>query len=146
MPKIWTHIDLLKAMALAQAAHEGQRDKQGLPYYMHPLVVAGSVNTIEEKIVAILHDVVEDTSVTLDTIRLEFGDMIADAVDAITHRPNEPNEEYYERVKNNPLALTVKFADITHNTSPKRMRGLDPETRERLKKKYENALRILTSP
>jgi len=75
-----------------------------------------------------------------------FPVVITDAVDAITHRPNEPNVKYWERVKSNPLARAVKFADIVHNTSAKRLLGLgDFYTVERLTKKYYEAWQYLTS-
>jgi hypothetical protein len=99
-----------------------------------------SVDTIKEKIVAVLHDVVEDTPVGLDVIQRLFGDEIADAVDAISHRKGEPRSEYYARVKANPIALVVKYADIDDNRSPARLANLDETTRNRLNDKYNNAL------
>jgi len=81
----------------------------------------GSVDGIEAKTVAVLHDVVEDTHVSLETLSFLFPDLIVRAVDAISKREGELNRAYWERVKANPLALEVKLADIAHNTSPGRV-------------------------
>lgn len=105
-----------KALLLATKAHAGQVDKAGKPYLLHPIAVADMLKAEEEKIVALLHDVVEDTSLTLIDLRNEgFPDRIVEAVDAITKRSGFSYEEYLQRVKQNPLALAVKIADMTHN-------------------------------
>lgn len=129
------------ACLFATAAHSGQKDKNGQPYIDHPRRVVGYLTdpTWEQKVVAWLHDVVEDTCVTLEAIRQAFGPVIAAAVDAITHRPGESREDYYARVRANPLALIVKFADIDDNTDPARTALLDEGTRARLAKKYTKA-------
>lgn len=107
---------LNKAEILATAAHTGQSDKAGKPYIYHPRTVAAMVETEEEKTVALLHDVVEDTSVTLDELRQHgFSEDVITAVDVLTKRPGVDYHEYTERVKQNPLALAVKIADMTHN-------------------------------
>jgi (p)ppGpp synthase/HD superfamily hydrolase len=134
---------LERAILLAAEAHRGQRDKGGLPYILHPLAVMGKVDTLEAKAVAVLHDVVEDTAVTLQSLAELFPPDIVAAVDAISKYDNETNREYWSRVKANPLALTVKLADIGHNTSPARMAALGEEEREYLKGKYERALAFL---
>ena len=134
---------LERAILLAAEAHRGQRDKGGLPYILHPLAVMGKVDTLEAKAVAVLHDVVEDTAVTLQSLAELFPPDIVAAVDAISKYDNETNREYWSRVKANPLALTVKLADIGHNTSPTRMAALGEEEREYLKGKYERALAFL---
>lgn len=105
-----------KALLLATKAHAGQVDKAGKPYLLHPIAVADMLKAEEEKIVALLHDVVEDTSLTLIDLRNEgFPDRIVEAVDAITKSSGISYEEYLQRVKQNPLALAVKIADMTHN-------------------------------
>jgi (p)ppGpp synthase/HD superfamily hydrolase len=131
------------ALIWAVKAHKGQKDKSGKPYILHPLAVMNNVESMNEKIVAILHDVVEDTDTSLTAIQNLFGSVIAEGVDAMTHRPNEPNIDYWKRVKENNIAKQVKQADILHNTSAKRMECLDPETRERLTTKYKKALTVI---
>lgn len=140
------------AADIAIKAHFGQVDKAGHPYITHPARVA--LNTLrlakeagytEDEIdqalaVAWLHDVVEDTTVTLNDLgRQGMPPNVVTAVEAITHRENEPRAEYYARVKQNALALMVKRADILDNTAPHRVQALDDETRARLVKKYEDA-------
>jgi hypothetical protein len=105
-----------------------------------------SVTGEHEKMAAVLHDVVEDTSVTAQEL-LARGcpQEVVDAVVALSHLPDEPQEDYLRRVAANPLALSVKYADIGDNTSPARMAQLDEATRERLQAKYDHALRLLAS-
>lgn len=133
-----------RAAAIAYQAHAGQVDKAGLEYITHPQRVASRVSTDTERAVAWLHDVVEDTGVTLDDLRVHFDSDIVSAVDALTHRPHEPRVDYYSRVAVNPLARTVKLADIADNTDPVRLADLDAATRARLTEKYAKALRCLT--
>lgn len=134
------------AAELARSAHAGQLDKAGAPYIDHPARVAARVraaaNGDDAEIVAWLHDVVEDTDVTLVAIEGEFGPRIARAVDAMTRRPGE-GDGYYERVAADPLALSVKRHDIADNTAPERTALLDPATRERLAAKYRHARQVL---
>jgi (p)ppGpp synthase/HD superfamily hydrolase len=105
-------------------------------------------HTLIEQIVAILHDTVEDTDATLEDIRnlcdgQTYADTIVDAVDAITKRPNEQYDDYLVRVKDNPIALSVKLADIRDNMSPIRQYRLPLEKQIKLKAKYLKALTIL---
>ena len=132
------------AVALATTAHAGQVDKLGADYILHPLGVMARVTGVDEKIVAVLHDVVEDTVVTLDDLRAQgFAEHIVRAVDAVTKRPGEPLAESMARVAADPLAMTVKFADLAHNANPARQAGLPPETRARLTAKYQESARLL---
>lgn len=140
------------AVHLANEVHDGQHDKAGEPYIWHPLRVALAMNSDGEKIVALLHDVVEDTreestgtpDQTLRYIYSAFGVGIGDAVKAITHRKNEPLDDYYERVKANPLALRVKIEDVWDNVGRLgELRAKDEETYRRLIKKYHHALTVL---
>ena len=130
--------DVRRAQALAVDAHREQVDQAGLPYIEHPTRVVGHLEnpTAEEATVAWLHDVVEDTSVTLKDIENDFGSRVAEAVDAITCRPDESKLDYYARVKLNPIALTVKAADLADNTDPKRLQLLKPDKRAELEAKY----------
>ncbi|WP_434448819.1 HD domain-containing protein [Lentzea sp. E54] len=132
------------AIAIATAAHDGQVDKSGRPYIGHPLRVMASVTGEHERMAAVLHDVIEDTPVTAaDLLERGCPAVVVDAVVALSHLPDEPQEDYLRRVAANPLALTVKRADIGDNLSPTRMARLDAATQDRLKLKYARALRLL---
>ena len=136
---------LENAIGLAAKAHKGQKDKTGQPVILHPLRVMMALPNEELQVIGILHDVVEDTWWTIEELS-KIGTLdqaMIDAIDAITHRDNEPNVDYYNRCKDNPLARQVKLADIADNSSPLRQMGLTPETQERLKIKYELGLKIL---
>ena len=138
-----------RAIQLATIAHGDQLDKVGKPYIFHPLMVMmdESLTTDDERIVAVLHDVLEDTKMPLSVILRYIGidccasrqELIGDALLAITHHKNEPNVEYWARVKANPLARAVKLADIRHNMSPARMSGLPPADQVRMQAKHEAA-------
>lgn len=127
------------AFEMAFKAHWGQTDKSGQPYMAHVVRVASRVAPEDAQIVALLHDVVEDTPVTLDQVQDAFGPMIAKAVDAITKRKGEANDTYLDRVAANPLARAVKIADLNDNSDPVRMAQLDKATQERLERKYTHA-------
>jgi len=132
------------AVNLARRAHEGQIDKSGNPYIDHPLRVMTRVEGDAEQMAAVLHDVVEDTTVTLDElVELECPTVVVRAVEALTHFPDEPQHAYLARVAADPIALVVKRADIGDNLSPDRTALLEPSERERLRDKYETALRLL---
>ncbi|MDX3664036.1 HD domain-containing protein [Streptomyces sp. ID05-26A] len=132
------------AIALATSAHDGQVDKSGRPYIGHPLRVMASVTGEHEQMAAVLHDVIEDTEVTAaDLLSRGCPTAVVDAVVALSHLPDEPQEDYLRRVAANPLALSVKRADIGDNLSPTRMARLDEATQDRLKAKYARALGLL---
>lgn len=138
--QLWVAIDI------AVHAHDMQLDKGGMLYILHPLHVMDSVDGIDAKIVAVLHDVVEDTETTLENLAAyEFPQEILDAIDAITKRDGEKKEAYWARVKANPLALQVKFADIAHNSSPARLASLSKDEAEYLAGKYAKAINFLKS-
>lgn len=114
--------DIAYARVLCHKYHEGQVDKGGNAYYLHPEAVADMCNTEKEKIVALLHDIVEDTDMNLtDLANCGFGTDIISAVDAITKRKGEPYSQYLERVKQNPIARVVKLADLWHNSQLNRL-------------------------
>lgn len=133
------------AKELATSAHAGQVDKAGNPYIQHPARVAASLTDDQTIATAWLHDVVEDTTVTLDQLAEQFPPNIVDAVDALTKRDDESRAEYYERVRTNPIPLTVKLADINDNSNPERLSKLDRPSRARLEAKYASAIQQLTS-
>lgn len=136
-----------KAMVIAYNAHYGQYDKSGVPYIFHPMHVAEQMHDEYSICVALLHDTVEDTSVTLEELAKEFPKEIVDAVALLTHDKTESYEEYLKKVITNDLAKAVKIADVNHNSSPDRL-SLDfmsQQTIDRLNKKYIMAKKILNS-
>ena len=148
--------DLLpNAIAYAHEKHRGQKDRQGLPYILHPMAVM--VNLVNHEryaalspadradacCIAVLHDVVEDTDGTLEEIRNLLGRReITDGVDAMTQYDGETLESYWTRAKNNRLARIVKLCDIRHNSEPSRAMP-DPDHRRRLSEKYARAEEFL---
>lgn len=134
-----------KAYHIAEKAHEGQVDKAGDDYFFHPLAVSRMVNSNAEKAVAYLHDVVEDTDLTLDDLKAEgLPEYIVDAVGAITHGKDEPYGEYIARIKENPIARNVKIADLKHNLDLNRLSEVTVKDIERCRK-YLDALQVLIS-
>jgi (p)ppGpp synthase/HD superfamily hydrolase len=106
-----------KALQIAANAHEGQKDKEGLPYILHPLRVMMSVEGAEAQIVALLHDVIEDTPVTADDLRQAgFSEKIIDALLCVTHRKDEAYADSVVRCRGNEIARRVKLADLTDNS------------------------------
>jgi hypothetical protein len=106
-----------KAIQIAAPAHEGQVDKQGLPYILHPLRVMDGVEGLDAKIVAVLHDVVEDTPVTFDDLEREgFTGEILAAIRCVTHAEGETYAEYVVRCRDNPIGRRVKLSDLADNT------------------------------
>lgn len=132
------------AVRIARAAHEGQVDKSGNPYIGHPLRVMAGVSGEHARMAAVLHDVVEDTSVTAEDLRAAGcpAEVVATVL-ALSHRDGEAQEDYLARVLTDPVAVQVKRADIADNTSPPRLALLDPATQERLRAKYARALDFL---
>jgi len=141
-----------KAKALSLAAHEGQLDKIGEPYFAHPESVAMIVTLLpsfhnlntQEKIdavaVAFLHDVVEDTDYTFDSLKGQgFSDEVVEAVRLLTKTENTVITSYYSELAKNPVARAVKSADIIHNSLASRRDRLDQATQERLEAKYRTA-------
>ena len=132
-----------KAMKLCYEAHKDQVDKTGVPYVFHPFHVAEQMTSEASTIVALLHDVVEDTDYTLDDIAAAgFGKEIVDAIALMTHEDDVPYLDYVANLKDNPIAREVKLADLAHNSDQSRLGEIDEETRQRLEK-YENAIALL---
>ena len=132
-----------KAMKLCYEAHKDQVDKTGVPYVFHPFHVAEQMTSEASTIVALLHDVVEDTDYTLDDIANQgFGKEIVEAVALMTHEDDVPYLDYVARLKDNPIAREVKLADLAHNSDLSRLGEIDEETRQRLEK-YEKAKALL---
>jgi hypothetical protein len=113
---------LEQAIAFAAKAHEGQVDKAGEPYILHPLRVMLRVTTIEERIAAVLHDVVEDTEVTLEMLTNEgFSEAVVNAVESLTKRPDEDYDAFVLRAALNPIGRRVKLADLMENSDLSRI-------------------------
>lgn len=126
---------LEEAIALAARAHRGQVDKAGQPYVLHLLRVMFRVETEQERIAAVLHDLVEDTGHTFDDLRaLGYPAEIVEALDCLTRRAEESYEQFVERAAANPLARRVKLADIEDNMDIRRYTALAERDLERLQR------------
>ena len=127
------------ALELAVEKHKNQTDKAGNPYILHPLHVMENVNNKEGKIVAILHDIIEDTDITEDYLyKIGLSKRIVDAVVALTRSEDMDYQEYIKNLSSNPLAKEVKLADLEHNMDLKRLPTLEEKDLER-KSKYQIA-------
>jgi (p)ppGpp synthase/HD superfamily hydrolase len=134
---------LEKALSIAAQAHEGQRDKAGAPYILHPLRVMLKMKTEDEMIVAVLHDVIEDSDLTIDLLRQEgFASEILDVLECLTRSDDEEYGKFIERIKRNPLAIKVKIADLEDNLEVARLKEVTAADAERIEK-YRQALQIL---
>ena len=115
---------LAKALNIAYSAHQGQIDKGGIPYIQHPIRVALNCLTDDEKIVALLHDVIEDTSITVEELINEgFNQNIIDAIISLTKRNGEDYMTFIRRVSSNELATLVKIQDLKDNMDLRRLNG-----------------------
>jgi len=134
-----------KAMVIAYNAHQGQVDHGGVPYIFHPVHLAEQMSDEYTTCVALLHDVVEDTSVTLEELAVDFPKEVIDAVALMTHQDGVPYLDYVEKIKGNPIARTVKLADLRHNSDRTRLAtdGNDEDTIRRYENKYKKAFEIL---
>jgi (p)ppGpp synthase/HD superfamily hydrolase len=134
---------LERAIALAAMAHAGQTDKGGAPYILHPLRLMMRMQTEEDRIAAVLHDVVEDSEWTIEGLRAEgFAESVLCAVEALTRRKGEPYEEFVARAAQNPLARRVKRADLEDNSDLGRLLAPTDEDRARAEK-YRGAIELL---
>jgi len=131
------------AIALAVEAHRGQREKAGQPYVLHVLRVMFRCETEVERIVAVLHDVVEDTGRSFDDLRkLGYTEEVLAALDCVTKRDGESYEQFVARAASNPVAKRVKIADLEDNMDVRRLIKLEAKDAERLAK-YVKAWRML---
>lgn len=132
------------AIRLALDKHHGQTDKSGAPYILHPLRVMAAMQTDTERIVAVLHDLVEDSDVTLDDLReLGYSEEIVAAVDHLTRRDDETYDEFIQRIKPHPLAVRVKLGDLLDNMDIRRNAKLNKKALERFQR-YQKAWFELT--
>lgn len=134
-----------KAMKIAFDAHKDQVDKNGIPYIYHPIHLAEQMKTEYEICVALLHDTVEDSDITFeDLIEAGFPDEVITALRRMTHDESVAYMEYVENIRNNPIAKTVKLADLRHNSDLTRLDHVTEKDFVR-NKKYTQAIRLLTS-
>ena len=134
-----------KAMSIAYNAHHGQVDKAGVPYVFHPLHLAESMEDEISCCAALLHDVVEDTDISLEELAKQFPAEVIEAVGLLTHTEDVDYFDYIRKIKTNPIALKVKLADLAHNMDSTRFAGVPvPEGRiGYLQSKYTKAKAIL---
>lgn len=135
----------IRAMQIAYDAHHGQTDKAGVPYVFHPLHLAEAMGDEICCCAALLHDVVEDTAVTLEDLAAVFPPEVVEAVALLTHEEGTDYFDYVRRIRSNPIALKVKLADLAHNSDTTRFAGVSvPEDRiGYFRDKYTKAKAIL---
>lgn len=134
---------LEKAIEIAVQAHKGQKDKSGQPYILHPLRLMMQMKTETEKIVAVLHDVIEDTSVTLRDLQgMGFSEEVIKAIDCLSRREGEVYADFIENISKNKIAKTVKIADLEDNMNVRRLQGLSDNDLGRLKRYLKSWRRL----
>lgn len=135
----------IKAMKLAYRAHDGQVDRSGVPYIFHPIHLAEQMDDEISCTAALLHDVVEDTDVTLEELTHEFPPAVTEAVALLTHDPSSDYFDYVRKIKKNPIAKKVKLADLAHNSDEVRSKAAGCSDRQILhwREKYRKAKAIL---
>jgi (p)ppGpp synthase/HD superfamily hydrolase len=144
MPPIPEETTLLeRAIEIALHAHAGQKGKDGSPYILHPLRIMARMSADAERMAAVLHDVVEDSQVTLEDLRKAgFPEEVLTAVKLLTHEEGISYEDYVERLKPHPIARRIKLADLEDNSDIRRLSGIEERDLERLRK-YHRAWQIL---
>lgn len=132
-----------KALKLSFEAHKDQIDKSGIPYVYHPFHLAEQMTDEETTVVALLHDVVEDTEYSVDDLgKMGFSQAVCEAIALMTHDKSVPYMEYVLQLKNNPIARAVKLADLQHNSDLTRLDEVDEKAIQRAEK-YKAAIRLL---
>ena len=132
-----------KALKLCFEAHKEQTDKSGMPYVFHPFHLAEQMADEATTVVALLHDVVEDTELTFEDLEKQgFNDEIIKALMLLTHEKSVPYMEYVGEIKKNKIATKVKLADLRHNSDLTRLSVIDEKALKR-KGKYEKAIKFL---
>ena len=137
---IYTELTM-KAMVLAYNAHHGQFDKGGVPYIFHPIHLAEQMDDEISTCVALLHDTVEDTDVTLEDLAKDFPAEVVNAVRLLTHAEDVEYFDYVRAIREDPIAAKVKLADLTHNGDPTRISNQG--NAEKRRQKYAAAKKIL---
>ena len=132
-----------KALKLCFEAHKEQVDKSGMPYVFHPFHLAEQMTDEATTVVALLHDVVEDTATTFEDLEKQgFSDEIINALKLLTHDKGVPYMDYVAEIKTNRIATVVKLADLRHNSDLTRLDVIDEKALNR-KEKYEKAIKLL---
>ena len=132
-----------KALKLCFEAHKDQLDKSGMPYVFHPFHLAEQMTDEDTTVVALLHDVMEDTPYTLEDLKeMGFSPQVLEALCFMTHEAGVPYLEYVARIRENPIAKTVKLADIEHNSDSTRLDPNDPRI-SAWQEKYRLAREVL---
>ncbi|MGN0442091.1 MAG: HD domain-containing protein [Acutalibacteraceae bacterium] len=132
-----------KALKISFNAHKNQVDKSGMPYVFHPFHLAEQMDDEYSVCVALLHDVVEDTDITIEELIIEgFPKEVINAIELMTHSDSVPYLDYVKIIKNNPIARKVKLADLMHNSDLSRLDKIDDKVLERVAK-YKKAIGIL---
>ncbi len=133
------------AIAIAALAHEGQFDKAGRPYIFHPLKVMLRLSALEEQITAVLHDVVEDTGVTMEQLRnWGFSESVLSALESVTKKEDEDYEAFVLRAAANPIGKNVKLADLEENSDLSRISAPSQKDFQRIEK-YRRAIELIRS-
>ena len=131
------------ALKLCFEAHKEQVDKSSMPYVFHPFHLAEQMKTEETTIVALLHDLVEDTAYTIeDLVELGFDKAVTDAITLMTHADGVDYMDYVRRIKDDPIAKVVKLADLKHNSDLTRLDTVDEKALKR-RQKYLKAIELL---
>ena len=132
-----------RALSLCFEAHKDQKDKSGLPYVFHPFHLAEQMEDEDTTIVALLHDVIEDTGYTIEDLqKAGFTQNVISAIALMTHNPQMPYMEYVRAIKSNPIARAVKLADLRHNSDMTRLDIITQRDEERAQK-YLDAIVVL---
>ncbi|MBR7132678.1 MAG: bifunctional (p)ppGpp synthetase/guanosine-3',5'-bis(diphosphate) 3'-pyrophosphohydrolase [Clostridia bacterium] len=132
-----------KALKLCFEAHKNQTDKSGMPYVFHPFHLAEQMETEETAVVALLHDVIEDTDYTLEDIRkMGLGETVVNALSLLTHDDAVEYMDYVRAIKENSVAKSVKLADLRHNSDLSRLDAVDEKALTR-REKYLKAIELL---
>ncbi len=132
-----------EAMKICFEVHIEQKDKSGIPYVFHPIHLAEQMETEETIIVALLHDVVEDSDYSIEDLRKKgFSDAVLEAISLMTHADGVNYMDYVRPIKNNPIARVVKLADLRHNSDLTRLEVVDEKALER-RNRYQEAIAFL---
>lgn len=136
-------LTLIKAFIIMLKAHKGQKDKGGKPYIFHPINVMLGVKTFDAKVVALLHDVIEDSEYTIDDVGF-LTDRQKNALLLLTHSDEESYFDYIEKIKANNIAKEVKLSDLKQNSNLKRLKNITIKDLKR-KEKYKKAIQLLVN-
>lgn len=136
-------INYIKALIIMFKAHKRQKDKAGKIYIFHPLKVSFGVKTKDDKIVALLHDVIEDSNYTIEDLDF-LTEKQKYSLNLLSHKKDEPYFDYIEKIKDDDIAKQVKLSDLKHNSNLKRLKNITEKDLERIEK-YKKAIEILSN-